>query len=64
MVAVPAVVEMIVAAAWMDPVAMRRLRRGGLDPVIAKSGQGEQCNCDTGSQEQRQVRAHVAAAPP
>jgi hypothetical protein len=63
-VTVPAVVEMVVAAAWMDSVAMRRLRRGGLDPVMAKGNQGEHCNRNACTEEKRQVRAHVAAAPP
>jgi hypothetical protein len=61
---VPAVVEVIVAAAWVDAVAVRMLWLGCLNPVAAKNGQREQRHGNAGSEQQRHVREHVATAPP
>jgi len=60
---VPAVVKVIVAAAVVEAVAVRRLWRGCLNPVTIQNGQGDQCK-GAGSEKQHQVRAHLATAPP
>ncbi len=61
---VPAVVKVIVAAARVDAVAVRRMWRGCLDTVAAEYGQREQRHGNAGSEQQRPMREHAAAAPP
>ena len=63
MEAVSAVVQTTVAAAGVDAVAMRRIRRGCLDPVAAEGRQAEQSECRGGT-KQRQVGKRPGPAPP
>jgi hypothetical protein len=58
------VVEVIVAAARVDTVAVGRLWRGCLNLVVTEDGQGEQRHCNAGSEKQRHVCEHVPTAPP
>jgi hypothetical protein len=52
MEAVSAVVEATVATAWVDAVAVWRVRRVGLDPVAAKDHKGKQSDRDAGCEQQ------------
>jgi hypothetical protein len=57
-------IQVIVATAWMNTIAMRRIRRICLDPAAPEDGQGEQ-NCSQATSEKKpQVRKRLAAAPP
>jgi hypothetical protein len=64
MEAVSAVVEAAVATARVHAVAMRRVRRVRLHPATSKEGQGEQGQSQAGSEKERQMREHLASAPP
>jgi hypothetical protein len=64
MEAVSAVVEATVTAAWVDAVAVRRVRRVCLNPVAAEKGEGEQNRDGARSENQRHVRERVTTAPP
>jgi hypothetical protein len=64
MEAVSAVVEATVAAARVDTVTVRRIRRICLNPVAAENREGEQGDRDTGSQKQPQMCERMGPAPP
>lgn len=52
MEAVSAVVEAAVAAAWVNAVAVWRVRRVCLNPVAAEDRKGEQGDCKAGGEEE------------
>jgi hypothetical protein len=64
MEAVRAAVEATVAAARVDAVAVRRVRRVCLNTVAAKNGQGEEDRRGAGGEQQGHVRKRVRTAPP
>jgi hypothetical protein len=64
MEAVAAVVETTVAATWVDAVAVRRVRRIGLNTVAAHNRKGQQSHGRAGSEQQSQMREGLATAPP
>ena len=64
MEAVSAVVETAVATARVHPVAVRRVRRVGLDAVAAKNGEGEEDRRGADGEQQGHVRERVTTAPP
>jgi hypothetical protein len=64
MKAMSAVVETTVAAAWVDAVAVRWVRRVRLNTVAAQNRKGQQSQSCARSEQQRQVREGLAPAPP